>query len=96
MPNPVDNATWEDQLDAEKEIGLDLYRRGVIKHLWTVTGKYEALVIYDVATPEELHRIIRSLPLWPYLDFSVESLVEHYYDNLLSEQSANRQSEDEP
>jgi len=46
-------------------------------HLWRVAGKYENISIFDVENPAELHDILNSLPLYPFMKVEVTALCHH-------------------
>lgn len=61
----------------EKERALELQRDGRWVHLWRVVGRYENYSVFDVADHDELHALLTSLPLFPFMDVSVTALAEH-------------------
>jgi muconolactone D-isomerase len=46
-------------------------------HLWRVAGKYANISIFDVEGPAELHDILSSLPLYPFMEVEVNALCHH-------------------
>jgi muconolactone D-isomerase len=70
-----------DELEAlklrEREVAQQLQRDGRWRHLWRVAGRYANVSIFDVASPDELHEIVSSLPLFPYMDVRVTALARH-------------------
>jgi muconolactone D-isomerase len=54
---------------------LQLQRKWL--HLWRVAGKYENISIFDVESPAELHDILSSLPLRPFMEAEVVALCHH-------------------
>ena len=67
----------EDLLAREKAYSQDLQRAGKWVHIWRVVGAYSNLSIFDVADNEELHELLWSLPLFPYMDIDLTPLTEH-------------------
>jgi muconolactone D-isomerase len=72
--------------DAEKIKGLqaqeherakDLQLHGKWLHLWRVAGKYANISIFNVESPAELHEILNSLPLYPFMEIEVTALCRH-------------------
>jgi muconolactone D-isomerase len=61
----------------EKEFALEVQRSGRWPHLWRVAGRYANISIFDVADTDELHSILSSLPLFPYMDIKVTALAKH-------------------
>jgi muconolactone D-isomerase len=62
-----------------REIALakELQDSGKWRYIWRVTGKWANISIFDVADPGELHDILTSLPLYPYMDIEVTALCRH-------------------
>jgi muconolactone D-isomerase len=66
------------QLSArEHERAAELQRQGNWLHLWRVVGKFANISIFEVETPAELHEILESLPLHPYMEVEVTALCRH-------------------
>lgn len=61
----------------EKVVAQDIQRRGKWPHLWRVAGRYANISIFDVADVDELHTLLSSLPLFPFLDIQVTPLARH-------------------
>jgi muconolactone D-isomerase len=62
---------------AEKQRAIELQKSGKWPHLWRVTGKYSNISIFDVDSNDELHSLLMSLPLFPYMDIKVTALSQH-------------------
>lgn len=76
---PVDMpAEHADKLKAdEKALAQQLQRDGKWPHLWRVAGRYANVSIFDVDNNDELHQLLSSLPLFPYMDVQVTALARH-------------------
>ncbi|MFY9812479.1 muconolactone Delta-isomerase [Aquabacterium sp.] len=76
---PVDMPV--DQADAlkktERELAQSLQRSGKWRHLWRIAGQYANVSIFDVDSVDELHQLLTSLPLFPYMDIDVTALCRH-------------------
>ena len=59
----------------ERAKELQLQRKWL--HLWRVAGKYANISIFDVESPAELHEILSSLPLYPFMQVDVAALCHH-------------------
>jgi muconolactone D-isomerase len=46
-------------------------------HLWRVAGKFANISIFEVESAEELHQILESLPLYPFMQVEVVALCHH-------------------
>jgi muconolactone D-isomerase len=76
---PLDFDTEEsDRLKArEKQRFQQLQRVGKWRHIWRVAGRYANISIFDVESNAELHDILTSLPLFPFMEMRVTPLCRH-------------------
>ena len=77
VPHDVDPDRFERLKAEEKARAQDLQRAGAWRHLWRIAGQYANVSIFDVADHDELHAIISSLPLFPFMEISVTPLARH-------------------
>lgn len=77
VPHDVDKAAFEALKATEKARAEELQRAGKWRHLWRVAGQYANVSIFDVADAGELHDIMMSLPLYPFMDVHVTALCRH-------------------
>jgi muconolactone D-isomerase len=61
----------------ERERFQVLQRSGKWRHIWRVVGRYANVSIFDVESPTELHDLVSTLPLFPYMQVRVEALCRH-------------------
>jgi len=61
----------------EHERAKLLQRQGKWLHLWRVAVKFANVSIFDVESPAELHEILSSLPLYPFMEVDVTALCRH-------------------
>lgn len=61
----------------EKELAQQLQTNGKWRHLWRIAGRYANTSIFDVESVEELHNLLQSLPLYPYMNIEVMPLCRH-------------------
>lgn len=61
----------------EKARSLELQRSGAWPHLWRVVGQYANYSVFDVGSHDELHDLLTSLPLFPYMAIDVIPLAVH-------------------
>ena len=91
VPHDLD-ASRLDRLKAdEKARALALQQQGKWVHLWRIAGRYANISIFDVADHDELHTILSTLPLFPFMEITVTPLAKH--PSAL--ESANRESASE-
>jgi len=61
----------------ERERAQQLQRDGIWRHLWRVAGRYANTSIFNVRSADELHELLTSLPLFPYMAIKVTALCRH-------------------
>lgn len=77
IPASVDKAVADALKKDEKEMSQKLQREGKWRDLWRVVGQYANVSIFNVSGNEELHQILMSLPLYPFMTVSVTPLTQH-------------------
>lgn len=77
IPHTLDPDAAENLKRDEKALSQKLQREGKWRHLWRVAGRYANVSIFDVADNDELHTLLTSLPLYPYMDVKVTALAQH-------------------
>ncbi|MGM0858357.1 MAG: muconolactone Delta-isomerase [Pseudomonadota bacterium] len=77
LPSAMPAEQAADIKTREKEYAQKLQRQGKWRHLWRIAGSYANISIFDVADNTELHEIISNLPLFPYMQISVQPLCRH-------------------
>ncbi|AJG19546.1 muconolactone Delta-isomerase [Cupriavidus basilensis] len=77
IPHDLDPQVAEKLKANEKALSQQLQREGKWRHLWRVAGKYANVSIFDVRDNDELHTLLMSLPLYPYMEISVTALAQH-------------------
>lgn len=64
-------------LAAELERGVALRRSGAIQRIWRVPGALRNVGIWSAADATELHDLLASLPLFPWIRAEVTPLATH-------------------
>lgn len=64
----------------EKTRALELQRAGVWVHLWRIVGRYSNFSVFDVASHNELHDLLSTLPLYSFMRIEVTPLATHPSD----------------
>ena len=77
IPHDVDPEKVKELSGKEHERAAELQRQGKWLHLWRVAGQWKAVSIFKVESPAELHEILESLPLHPYMEVDVTALCRH-------------------
>jgi muconolactone D-isomerase len=61
----------------EHERAKELQQQGKWLHLWRVAGKFANVSVFKVSDPAELHEVLNSLPLYPFMEVEVAALCHH-------------------
>lgn len=77
LPAHVGEDARRELLLAERRRGQELVEAGHIVQIWRVVGTFANISIWQADTPEELHRLLTSLPLASYQSVTVRPLVAH-------------------
>jgi muconolactone D-isomerase len=77
LPPDMDPAEADDLKARERDVSEAIQRDGRWPHLWRVAGRYANVSIFDVDSVDELHELISSLPLFPYIDARATPLARH-------------------
>lgn len=77
LPHGMDPAVLDRLRAEEKARAQELQHAGKWRHLWRVAGRYANVSVFDVASHDELHAILSTLPLFPFMDVSVTALAQH-------------------
>jgi muconolactone D-isomerase len=76
-PHDIDQERFNRLKAEEKARAEDLQRSGKWCHLWRVAGHYSNISVFDVESHDELHGILSTLPLFPFMDMTVTPLARH-------------------
>ncbi len=77
VPPDLDPLQFDALKATEKARAQELMRTGVWRHLWRVVGQYKNVSIFDAPSNAELHAILSTLPLFPFMDLRVTALCRH-------------------
>ena len=77
VPHDLDPARIKELEEKEHGRAADLQRSGKWLHLWRVVGQWANISVFDVESGAELHGILESLPLRPYMEIAVTALCRH-------------------
>ena len=77
LPADVTESRRRELLEAEAELGRELLASGALRRIWRVPGRWANVSLYDASDATELHALLTSLPLWPWMDVHVEPLATH-------------------
>ncbi|TDR94993.1 muconolactone Delta-isomerase [Enterovirga rhinocerotis] len=77
VPHDVDPDRFAALKAAEKARAEELQRAGTWRHLWRIAGQYANISVFDVASHDELHEVLSTLPLFPFMEIEVTPLARH-------------------
>lgn len=77
LPLTMTEPVRRELLAAEGRRGAELVADGVLEAIWRLPGRLANVGIWQCADAAELHDALTSLPLWPYMEVSVEALAAH-------------------
>ena len=77
LPPDTPDETRERLRAAERARALELRDAGVLKRLWRVPGRNTTIGLYEAEDPAALHDAVSSLPMWRWMDVTVEALATH-------------------
>ncbi|WP_326701360.1 muconolactone Delta-isomerase family protein [Streptomyces sp. NBC_01754] len=62
---------------AERARAMELRAQGVLKRLWRTPGRHGTVGLYECRDATHLHDTLASLPMFPWLEVTVEALATH-------------------
>jgi muconolactone D-isomerase len=77
LPPDLDPEARASLVSREKARAIELQEKGVWPQLWRIVGEYANFSVFDVPTNDDLHDVLSSLPLFPYLTIHVTPLATH-------------------
>lgn len=61
----------------ERARAAEFREQGVLKRLWRVPGRRAVIGLWDAADATALHEALASLPMFPWMDVTIEPLAMH-------------------
>ena len=80
IPPDIDPDLLASVKAAEAERGAQLVADGKLQRIWRIPGRRAVYALYEVEGPDELHEVLSSLPLFPWMDMDVTPLGSHALD----------------
>ncbi len=77
LPHDMPKEVADEIKARERKYAQDLQSSGKWRHIWRIVGSYANVSIFDVESNAELHDILSGLPLFPYMDITVDALCQH-------------------
>ena len=80
IPPDIDPDLLASVKAAEGRRGAQLVAEGKLHRIWRIPGRRAVYGLYEVEGPDELHEVLSSLPLFPWMDMEVTALGSHALD----------------
>ena len=77
LPADTPAADREQLRAAERERAMELRAEGVLRKLWRTPGSTGTVALYECRDATHLHEALSSLPMFPWLEVSIEPLADH-------------------
>lgn len=77
MPPETPDEVRASLRSAERARAAQLREAGILKRLWRIPGTTAAVGLYQAPDATALHDAISSLPMWPWMEVTVEALATH-------------------
>lgn len=77
LPGEWTQGQRADLVRRETEAAVELMYRKVLRRTFRVVGQLANFSIWETATPEELHAVLQSLPMYPFMTVTVTPIIEH-------------------
>lgn len=77
MPPDTPDDVREQLRRKERERAQELRAAGILKRLWRVPGRNATIGLYEADDATALHEALTSLPMWKWMQVSVEALATH-------------------
>jgi muconolactone D-isomerase len=77
LPHDLAVETVDELKKVERERAHQLQAQGKWRHLWRIAGHFANISVFDVESPQELHDILSTLPLFPFMEIAVTPLCRH-------------------
>ena len=77
LPHDMPSEKADELKRVERARCQELMRDGTWRHLWRIAGRYANVSVFDVRSHDELHEILMSLPLFPFMAMKVTALCRH-------------------
>lgn len=77
LPADTPEQTRQDLRAGERSRADELRQAGILRKLWRVPGRNATIGLYEAPDATVLHEALASLPMWKWMDITVEALATH-------------------
>ena len=86
MPGPEKDALRE----RENARAAELIGQGTMVRIWRVVGRVANVSLWHSDTLEQLHTVLMSLPMFPYMKIEVTPVIDHPVTHLADARNGGR------
>lgn len=79
-PRDLPEATIQELSVAERALAAEYAASGNLVRMWRVPGRRENWGLWKANDSTQMHDIISSLPVWPFMEVTVHPLAKHPVD----------------
>jgi muconolactone D-isomerase len=77
MPGEWTEERRAELIRREIDAAVELMHRKILRRTFRVVGPIANFSIWETSSPEELHAILQTLPMFPFMTISVTPIVQH-------------------
>src|SRR5437763_16530025 len=77
IPPEMPQAQKDDLRNREKARAEQLINQGTMVRIWRIVGRMANFSLWEAKTLEELHEVLMTLPMFPYMKIDVTPLINH-------------------
>ena len=77
QPESMTQEERERLRNIERSRAMELREQGILKRLWRVPGRRAVVGLWESTDATALHDALASLPMFPWMDVTVEALATH-------------------
>ena len=70
----------------EVEAAVEFMHRKILRRTFRVVGQLANYSVWETSTPDELHAVVQSLPMYPFMTVAVTPIIKHPVEQAYEEQ----------
>jgi muconolactone D-isomerase len=74
-----------DMFRRETEAAVELMHRRVLRRTFRIVGQLANFSIWETPTPEDLHTVLQSLPMYQFMTIAVTPIIKHPVEHAYEE-----------
>ena len=79
-PESISDERRQELREKEVKMAGELAAKGHLVRMWRVVGRRENWGLWRAKDATEMHAILSSLPIWPYMNVTVQGMAVHPVD----------------